>query len=140
MVLTRLPSARRRPPAARWRRALAPAPGLSLASRNSLLSLASANSVASVLSVLSFASAGSLLSVGSSGSILSLGSAGSILSVGSAGSILSVGSSGTILGMGVRGHLEKVDGRANGQAGPRIVTRTSTVLAVGALAAAMLGR
>jgi hypothetical protein len=140
MVLTRLPSLRRRPPATRRRQVLAPSPGLSFASCNSLLSFASANSVASVLSVLSFASAGSLLSVGSSGSILSLGSAGSILSVGSAGSILSVGSSGTILGVGVQGHLAKEDNRANGQAGSRIVTRTSTVLAVGALAAAMLGR
>jgi hypothetical protein len=134
MLPSRLPLSRRRRPAYDH------TAGRSYRSYNSLLSFGSFNSVASALSFLSVASVGSCLSVGSSGSILSVGSAGSILSVGSAGSILSVGSSGSILGFGERVRLEKVDGRANGSAGPRLVTRTSTVLALGALGAVLLGR
>jgi hypothetical protein len=130
---------RRRPPEPRWRRVLAPAPVRSFASYRSVLSFGSVHSVASVLSFLSFASAGSILSAGSAGSILSVGSTGSILSVGSAGAILSVGSAGTILRVGTRGHLEPGHGAADGS-GPRLVTRSSTVLALGALGAVLLGR
>jgi hypothetical protein len=109
------------------------------ASTASLASVTSLGAILSYRSLWSVASAGSALSVlslgslGSVGSILSVGSAGSILSIGSTGSILSIGSAGSYLTIGETSDEQRARGI---EARDAALTRTATLLAWCAIAAA----